>query len=41
MVASLFINALGIIFIFVANARNEATAPGLISFACVSIAQSL
>lgn len=41
MVISLFITAAGIIFIFVANATNDAVSPGLIGFGCVSIATVL
>ena len=38
MVVSLFLTAIGFIFAFVANAENPSgKAPGLISFACVSI----
>ena len=36
MIISLFTTAIGLIFIFVANARNTAVSPGLINFACVS-----
>ena len=37
MIVSLFLTAAGFVFAFVANAKNEAVSPGLISFACVSI----